>query len=124
MKADIINSILGWKELDIAYVNSLIDSSKVDIDVVIDMFEKEDDITDINIVIYYILKQAYHTFEEKVLDYTQNEEDRKLVYHFDPNIYTNYMDSDYDSILTDYDLTDFSGESIERFIKELREIKE
>ena len=121
--SDIIETVVSWGSLDVAFADNFIDTHNLnDEDVMEYARSRASDIgmdvsQDINIVIETAMQMAWDNFQEKLEDYiTENDLDLNAT-NIEPNIYTNCLDSSYDSFVDDFDLVDFSQENIENFIE-------
>ena len=119
--SDIVNSVLSWKSLDIQYLDNLIDTYDLDSDQVV--LERDanfggDGSLSINSYISTVLDMAYYNFKTKVEEFSGEDS----LYDFNEGVYCNYLDSGYDSILSDFDITDFSDENIQDFLDRVESI--
>jgi hypothetical protein len=114
----IANEILNWKEADAKYLENLINEYNVDIE---EIRIEVNEIDNINEWIECVLYKAGSTFLKKVDDYICEKDIYKMYYPGDEemSIYTNYIDSGFDSVLNDYDLTNFSERNIKNFLEDI-----
>ncbi len=119
MASDIVGSVLNWKSLDIEFLNNFIDEYDLCDSDIVEYHKEIFEDTDINGFIFCALDRAYDHFKLEVIEYMGIDDG--MMDNFEPNIYINCMDSGYDSILSEYDISDFSSENLQKFIDEIKE---
>lgn len=90
---------------------------------------------DFNSYVYCTFYAAGYKFIDEVKDYVNDNEeelcemfglssfDKDRLDNFDIEVYVNFLDSSFDCILENYNVTDFSEENIIRFLEELYELE-
>lgn len=90
---------------------------------------------DFNSYVYCTFYSAGYKFIDAVKEYVENYNDElletyklssfdiSLLEDFDIKIYVNFLDSSYDCILDNYDVTDDSEENIIKFLEELYQLE-
>ena len=121
--SNIIGTVVSWGSLDVEFTDKFIEEHNLSDDEVMEYARSRasdcglDVSQDINIVIETAMQMAWDNFQEKLEDYiTENDLDLNAT-NLEPRIYTNCLDSSYDSFVNDFDLTNFSEENIENFIE-------
>ena len=91
--------------------------------------------SDFNSYVYYTFDMAGNTFIDAVKEYVNDFEeelcemftlssfDKSILENFEINIYVNYLDSSFDCILENYDVSDLSEENFIKFIEELYQLE-
>jgi len=123
---DLLCTILNCGELDVGFLIKILDEYQVefyDVKQRLDEYIVFDRTATINDYIYGVLDAAADNFKIKLIDYIEEnniESEFNCISDFEPNIYTNCMDSGFDSLFSEYDLLDYSEENLSRFIEEYK----
>lgn len=124
-ESNVLASVLGCGTLDSNFLIDRLNEYDLDLEDVKDESEMIfGDKLNINELIYTtlymgsnnFLAEVNNFFEEKELD---NKIDKNILEDFDARIYTNFLDSGFDSKLSEYNLTDFSEENLQNFLQDL-----
>ena len=118
----IAHGILDWGCLDLQFLENKIDEFRLDIEDIKKYLENigfdETNQLDVNCWIYATFDLAFTIFIENLTLYLENNEIDFDVNKIEPNIYTNCMDSGFDSVLCNYSITDFRDKNFENILKE------
>lgn len=132
---DILAVLLSAGVCDIDFLLNKINELDVefyDIDEEVKSWGKEGDF---NSYVYCTFYSAGYKFLDSVKEYVENynEElletynleniDQSVLEDFDIKVYVNFLDSSFDCILENYDVTDDSEENIIRFLEELYQLE-
>jgi len=122
-------NILGWGSLDVEKLENLIEEYDLDI---YDIKEQVTDKTDINEYFYQTLYLASLKIKEALKKWLDENEDVKdcleyeFVYdteqtidEFEPNIYTNYLDSGFDSCFAEFDINSYDNDNYYNLIENI-----
>jgi len=104
--------VLGWQILDIQFLEKKIEEFDLEIDEILDEIEALgiEDKTDINAYIYAVLYLGANKIKEKIIEKVKEFDDledflnneyrdwESRIREYEENIYTNYLDSGYNSI--------------------------
>lgn len=72
----------------------------------------------------YAVKDYVNDFEEELCEtFNLSEFDKSILEDFEIEIYCNYLDSFFNCILENYDVTDLSEDNIIRFLEELYQLE-
>ena len=106
-----------YAELDEQFLDNLIDIHEIDVHEIIEFIQENGlNIYDVNSPIYAVLYLSYYNFANRLMDFIQEndlgEDIKNKLEDFDPEIYTNCIDSFYNSFVEEFDLTDFSDKNL------------
>jgi hypothetical protein len=125
------SKLLGWGEIDVMFLERLIDEYEIDTDnVVYTIDELGLDKTDINSYIYAALYEIAHTIKMNLVDWLGRNRDllEKLeeelgkdiideIYNYDEGIYANCIDSGFDSCFGEFDLNSATDDDYKELLK-------
>jgi hypothetical protein len=119
----LLGDAFGWGELDENFLNRLVRVAELDIaDIKDGINEIGGNIEDINSWIYSALSLQKQNYFEKVKEFLENKGIEGVdLDSFEENIYTNYLDSGYDSILEEHIYNSSDDANILNFLNEAYE---
>lgn len=114
-----------FAQLDKEFLDELMSTYDVSNDEVIAQMKELDcslDVAfDVNTWIQIVLEKGYNNFVNHCDDVIADLDIDFDMSDFDPSIYTNCIDSGFDSKLTEFDITDFSEDNILNFLEAIGE---
>jgi len=117
-KMSLCCEVLGWGSLDEKALEDIMEEFNLNIGEVITevecLFEES---TDINAYIYVTLYLGSQKIKEALKD--EYPEYNNIIDEYEENIYTNCMDSGFDSIFGDYDYRDLTGSDKDEYLEDL-----
>jgi hypothetical protein len=125
--------ILGWGSLDVRKLEKLLDEYNIDIEILIQYADDfREDSTDINIYIYSALAIAEYKIKDKLKKWLKTNNDvyefiddelmlnvEEKIDDFEPNIYTNYLDSGFDSCFANFNYQEPTDDDYWELINEI-----
>jgi len=122
-------NVLGWGSLDAKRLEKIIEEYDLDI---ADIKEQVTDKTDINEYFYQTLYLISLKIKEALKEWLDENEDvkdcleyefvydtEKTIDEFEPNIYTNYLDSGFDSCFTEFDINSYDNDNYCNLIEDI-----
>jgi len=111
--------VLGWGRFDVKALEDIMEEYGLNKEELADEVEGiiAETSTDINYYFHSALYLGYIKIKEKLND--EYPEYENIINNYEPNIYTNYLDSGFDSAFANYDYRDFIGSNKYEYLKDL-----
>ena len=132
---DILGVILGAGTCDVKYFLNKLNDFDLDFEDIFEEVKSYGRERDFNAYVYETFNLAGNTFIDAVKEYVNDFEeelcemftlssfDKSILENFEINIFVNYLDSSFDCILENYDVSDLSEENFIKFIEELYQLE-